>query len=93
MKEMVNSFPFPLTGKVTSPAGEDLFAEGKGDLLDKARREVFHTWTAKGLFLCKRGRPDIHPAIAVLCTRVKAPRESDWLKFDSRASLFEMHRT
>ena len=28
VKEMVNSFPFPLTGKVTSPAGEDLFAEG-----------------------------------------------------------------
>ena len=35
---------------------------------------------AKGLFVCKRARPDIQPTIAVLCTRVKAPNESDWDK-------------
>jgi hypothetical protein len=30
------------------------------------------------LFLCKRARPNIHTAISVLCTWVKAPTESDW---------------
>ena len=35
---------------------------------------------AKGLFLCKRARPDIQPTIAVLCTRVKKPNKSDWNK-------------
>jgi hypothetical protein len=37
---------------------------------------------AKGLFACKRGRPDIHPTIAVLCTRVKQPNEDDWRKLN-----------
>ena len=32
------------------------------------------------MFLTKRARPDIHPVIAVLSTRVKEPTESDWAK-------------
>ena len=39
-----------------------------------------HTFVAKGLFACKRTRPDIHTAIAILCTRVKAPNQDDWRK-------------
>jgi hypothetical protein len=35
---------------------------------------------AKGLFLCKRARPDIQQAILVLCTRVKDPNQADWEK-------------
>jgi hypothetical protein len=35
---------------------------------------------AKGLFACKRARPDIHTAIALLCTRVKSPNQDDWNK-------------
>ena len=35
---------------------------------------------AKGLFLCKRGRPDIQGAIAYLCTCVQSPNECDWMK-------------
>jgi hypothetical protein len=57
-----------------------LFSEGKGAKLDKDRAEEFHTTVAKGLFLCKRARPDIQPPISVLCTRVKEPTESDWQK-------------
>jgi hypothetical protein len=34
----------------------------------------------KGLFLCKRARPDIQQAISVLCTRVKDPNQADWEK-------------
>jgi hypothetical protein len=36
--------------------------------------------SAKLSTLCKHARPDIHPTIAVLCTRVKQPNESDWQK-------------
>jgi hypothetical protein len=35
---------------------------------------------AKGLFLCKKARPDIQQAILVLCTRVKDPNQADWEK-------------
>jgi hypothetical protein len=41
---------------------------------------MFHTMVAKGLFLCKRGRPDIAPAIAFLTTRVRSPTYDDWGK-------------
>ena len=30
--------------------------------------------------MCKRGRPDIAPAIAYLATRVRDPNVDDWLK-------------
>ena len=36
--------------------------------LSKDKAETFHTFVAKGLFLAKRGRPDILPTIAFLCT-------------------------
>jgi hypothetical protein len=32
------------------------------------------------LFVCKRARPDIQPAITFLTSRVKDPDESDWFK-------------
>jgi hypothetical protein len=40
----------------------------------------FHTFVAKGLFLCKRARSDIQPAIAFLTTSVKEPNQGDWFK-------------
>jgi len=63
-----------------TPALENLLVVQDSELLDKARKEEFHTFVAKGLFLCKRARPDIHPTIAVLCTRVQAPNQDDWKK-------------
>jgi hypothetical protein len=41
---------------------------------------VLHTFAAKGLFACKRARPDIHTTIAFHCTRVNKPSEEDWEK-------------
>jgi transposase len=48
--------------------------------LDTKRSEIFHTFVAKGLFLCKRARPGIQQAILKLCTRVKDPNQADWKK-------------
>ena len=85
MEAMVDDFPteFKPSETATSPAAEDLFAEGEGKDLENQRSEVFHTFIAKGLFACKRARPDIHPTIAVLLsTRVKKPNEDDWKKLN-----------
>jgi hypothetical protein len=80
VKDMVDGFPVKITGTLPRGAPDDLFSEGKGAKLDKDRAEEFHTTVAKGLFLCKRARPDIQPPISVLCTCVKEPTESDWQK-------------
>ena len=76
MKSMVEEFSEKLEPKdiAASPAPEDLFAEGSGPELPKHLAEEYHTMVAKGLFACKRARPDIHTAIASMCTRVKSPK-------------------
>ena len=81
---MIDDGPFPLnpSDQAATPATEDLFAHDDSAPLDKIRAEQFHTTVAKGLFACKRTRPDIHPTIAVLCTRVKSPTENDWKKLE-----------
>jgi hypothetical protein len=48
--------------------------------MDTKRSEIFHTFVANGLFLCKRARPDIQQAISVLYTSVKDPNQADWEK-------------
>ena len=63
-----------------TPATENLLEKGFGKALTPDKREAFHKTVAQGLFLCKRARPDIQLTIAVLCTRVLAPFESDWKK-------------
>jgi hypothetical protein len=82
MEAMVDDFSAKFKSKdiAPTPAPEDLFAAGDSDALDKQQSEEYHTFVAKGLFACKRARPDIHPMIAVLCTRVKKPNEDDWRK-------------
>jgi len=80
VKDMIESFPHKITGTASRSAPDDLFSVGGGEKLDKQRAEEFHTTVAKGLFICKRARPDIQPPISVLCTRVKEPNESDWKK-------------
>ena len=68
-------------GTASVPAPTDLLSRGTGKPLDAKRAKLFHTYTMKGMYACKRGRPDIHTAIAILCTRVRDPNEDDWRKF------------
>ena len=64
--------------KVASPWNEHLFkVDEKSPALSEEDKESFHTKTAQGLFLCKRARPDISPAIAYFTTRVRNPNEDD----------------
>ena len=78
VESMIEDFPVKINKISKTPAAENLLDIGTGKLLDKARSEVYHTTVAKGLFLCKRSRPDIQPIITVLSTRVKSQTESGW---------------
>jgi hypothetical protein len=84
---MVKEFPEELT-KSNYPWNENLFkVDEKEKKLPKDKKEQFHTFVAKGLFLSKRGRPDIQPAIAFLSTRVKDPDQKDWFKLSKMMSF------
>lgn len=82
VEKMINSFPEKLksTDIQSTPASNDLFLEGQSRDLPLKKAKDYHNTVAKGLFLCKRARPDIQPTVAVLSTRVKKPKESDWQK-------------
>lgn len=83
VETMLNGFPQEdLKGAAPkAPWTEYLFKVNKScDKLATTKAELFHTVVAQGLFLCKRGRPDIAPAIAFLTTQVKEPDRDDWSK-------------
>jgi hypothetical protein len=79
---MLNGFTVKLGKKdvAKTPAGDNLSNLGTGAKLDMKRSEIFHTFVAKRIFLCKRARPDIQQAILVLRTRVRDPNQVDWEK-------------
>ena len=83
--KMLEEFPYLEQVKelksVQTPAAKHLFSVNqKAKKPPKDPAEVFHTQVAKGLFLCKRARPDTQPTIPFLCTRVKDPDVDDWKK-------------
>jgi hypothetical protein len=49
-------------------------------LISKEKGKSFHTFVAKALFISKRTRSDIQPAITYLTIRVKQPNEDNWTK-------------
>jgi hypothetical protein len=82
VKNMLGSFPqAQIKMSSNSLWNDNLFkVDPKSIKLSKSERELFHTVVALGLFLCKRARPDIAPAIAFLTTRVQHPTREDWMK-------------
>ena len=80
VKKMVSEFPQDaLQGpKVSTPASQNLFkVDKRSPRLDKESAELFHSFVLKGLFLAKRGRPDVLLPIAYLCTRTREPTRQD----------------
>jgi hypothetical protein len=81
IKDMLEKFPKRVEPNKKAPWSDKLFkVDEKSKILDKDRKAIFHTFVMKAMFLCKRGRPDISPAICFLSSRVKAPNENDWDK-------------
>ena len=78
--QRILAFDKILLETATTQAGEDLFGQKSSNdkklLKDKA--EAFDTTVAQGLFLTKRGRPDINTGLAFLCTQVQQPDDEKW---------------
>jgi hypothetical protein len=77
---MVNEFPEDVEEKTTPWTGNLFKVDSSSPKLSKLKSEQFHTFVAKGLFVCKRARQDIQTAIAFLATRVAQPTTNDWIK-------------
>jgi hypothetical protein len=81
IQDMLDELPSDMDGEAVNPAAEYLFMANENPvLLDEATSQMFHTNTAKLLFLSKRARPDVQPAVAYLTTRVKSSDEDDYKK-------------
>lgn len=78
---MIYELPEDTEGTVTTPALSHLFdVNDDAEKLSDSMGEMFRHNTTKLLFLCKHARPDIQPAVALLCTRVTAPDVDDYKK-------------
>jgi len=73
---------YDVKGSAATPASTKLFELRESELLSKELAIVFHSRTAKLLYLAKRVRPDILTAIAFLTTRTRAPTKDDYGKLD-----------
>jgi hypothetical protein len=84
VKELLEDLPDDFdTGITTTPAGTYLYdVNPAGEKLEQCDSEIFHTLTAKLLFLSKRARPDLQQAVGFLTTRVKKPDRDDWKKLN-----------
>jgi hypothetical protein len=81
VKSMLDELPADMEGTVPTQASSYLFeVNDSAKKLSEELGNLFHHNTAKLLFLCKRARPDMQPATAFLCTRVKAPDIDDYKK-------------
>ena len=81
VKDVVESFPGNLSEKIDSPWNTRLFnINDESQLLDKDKRETFHTFVIKCMFLAKRARPDTLVGITFLSRRVLRSNKEDWNK-------------
>ena len=81
IKDMIVTFPGELSSKVQCPWNTRLFNNNnQSELLDKHKKDTFHTFVMKCMFLGKRARPDVLVGISYLSTRVLNSNEEDWKK-------------
>jgi hypothetical protein len=90
VESMIEDFPEEIKGTTKMPWNQNLFkVDPTSKPLDLERAKLFHTFTMKGMFLCKRGRQDIQPAVAFMATRVTEPNEGDWKKLVKMMSFLK----
>ena len=82
VQEAIDMMPDKLRSNIHTPAYRDLFETYDEDskALNKEKSEIFHSITAKLLYITKRSRPDIETAVSYLTTRVSKSNERDWFK-------------
>ena len=86
IKSLIKDFKKSTKGKnkkipAKTPAHDQLFhVRSDAKKLDDSQRKLFHHTVAQLLYLFKRTRPDLSPAVPFLTTRVSQPDEDDWKK-------------
>ena len=79
--EAIEMFGEDLSGTVSSPCSRHLLdVRDEAEELSIKEKEIFHSVTAKLLYIEKRGRPDIETAVSFLTTRVDKSDKDDWKK-------------
>ena len=90
IKDIIETFPENLSDKIKCPWTTRLFNNNNNSkILNQQKKEIFHTYVMKCMFLAKRGRPDILTGISVLSTRVLKPNEEDWNKLSRLLSYLK----
>jgi len=86
--KMGREFPEELDGDTKYPWTEKLFAVDKNSaVLSTESANTFHTHTMKIMYLAKRTRPDVLPAVIFLSSRVKTSTLQDWKKLTKMMSF------
>ena len=80
--KVIKEFPDPLRNKVIStPATAKLYeTREQVPKLNPEKSRKFHRIVAQLLYILKRARPDLAPAVPFLTTRVSSPDDGDWGK-------------
>jgi hypothetical protein len=81
LDDILDEMPDDMNGTAPTPASSNMFEVDKDPIaLNEKESDFFHRTTARLLFAAKRAGPDLQVAVAYLCTRVKAPNQSDYRK-------------
>ena len=81
IEEALEDFGEEIDADAVNPAKSKLFIiSNDSEKLSEAKADIFHSITAKLLWVGKRARPDLETAVSFLCTRVQAPTVEDWGK-------------
>jgi hypothetical protein len=81
LEDILDEMPDDMNGTAPTPASGNMFEVDEDSIaLNEKESDFFHRTTARLLFAAKRARPDLQVAVAYLCTRVKAPNQSDYRK-------------
>ena len=81
IEDLIATFPEKLSDNIQCPWTTRLFnINTESKLLDKNKKDIFHTFVMKCMFLAKIARPDILVGIIYLSTRVMNSNEEDWKK-------------
>eukprot|EP00934_Nitzschia_sp_Nitz4_P009475 Nitzschia sp. Nitz4//scaffold72_size95085//86078//87917//NITZ4_004773-RA/size95085-processed-gene-0.38-mRNA-1//-1//CDS//3329557414//9465//frame0 len=81
LREAIKAFGEDVSTAATSPGGKNLFTvDETSPRLNTDKADRFHSIVAKLLYISQRGRPDLAPATAFLCTRVAKSTSQDWGK-------------
>jgi hypothetical protein len=87
--KMLADLPAEMGGEAPSPGDNHLLTVNDVQIkVDEKKAQLFHTYVAKTLFLCKRARPDLQ-TVAFLSTRVKSCDEDDYNKL---IRMLQFHR-